>query len=193
MAVVTMICAYHSLGVRHGHDLLDIRLSMNGGPGLPMTKFLGNIISNQYLFIYLCSYFPSHPLQSLNNALFAAAATYNNTNTTSPSSQSRSFSFLFYPYFFLSDLLVCSSKGYKENQVWYCMYVNFVITMFVCVGLLYIIYTEGMEFYKWYREQDTRCQNISPGRHCTSTLVGCKESRFELYILWSPSLYSESQ
>ncbi|KAF2286442.1 hypothetical protein GH714_016951 [Hevea brasiliensis] len=39
--VETMICACHSLGLKHGLDHLDIRLLMNGDLGFPMTKLLG--------------------------------------------------------------------------------------------------------------------------------------------------------
>jgi len=41
LAVVIMICVFHIRGVRHGQDLLDTRLLMNGGHGLPMVKLLG--------------------------------------------------------------------------------------------------------------------------------------------------------
>lgn len=41
LAVVIMICVFHSPGVKHGLDQLVTRLWMNGGLGLPMDKLLG--------------------------------------------------------------------------------------------------------------------------------------------------------
>lgn len=57
-AVVIMICVFHTLGVKHGQNHLDIRFWMNGGLGLPMDKLQGTFIS---LFYFHFS-FPHHEL-----------------------------------------------------------------------------------------------------------------------------------